>query len=154
MSDRQVLDRQLRETVRAFEQTRGVVAAIEGKSAQLKEALENRKQIIITTLQKFPQIVDDVENMSDRRFALIIDEAHSSQGGENAATVGQTLGTDGHVVDEPSYEDMIHEKMHGRKRQENISVFAFTATPKDKTLELFGKPRTAKQDSKRSTSTP
>lgn len=142
ISDRQVLDRQLSETVRAFEQTRGVVADIREKSTQLKEALENRKQIIITTLQKFPQIVDDVENMSDRRFALIIDEAHSSQGGENAASVGQTLGTDGHVVDEPSYEDVIHEKMHGRKRQENISVFAFTATPKDKTLELFGKPRT------------
>lgn len=142
LSDRRVLDKQLRETVRAFEQTRGVVAAIEGTSAQLKEALENRKQIIVTTLQKFPQIVDAVEEMSNRKFALVIDEAHSSQGGENAKAVGEVLSMDGHIVEDPTYEDMIHDQMSARKRQDNISIFAFTATPKDKTLELFGRPRT------------
>ena len=142
LSDRRVIDKQLRETVRAFEQTRGVVAAIEGTSAQLKEALENHKQIIVTTLQKFPQIVNAVEEMSNRKFALVIDEAHSSQGGEHAQAVGKVLGTDGNIADEPTYEDMIHDQMSARKKQGNISIFAFTATPKDKTLELFGRPRT------------
>ncbi len=141
LSDRRVLDKQLRDTVRAFEQTRGVVAAIEGTSAQLKEALENRKQIIVTTLQKFPQIVNAVEEMSDRKFALVIDEAHSSQGGEQAQAVSRVLGSDGHLSEEPTYEDLINEQMSARKSQENISIFAFTATPKPKTLELFGKRR-------------
>ena len=113
------LDKQLRETVRAFEQTRGVVAAIEGTSAQLKEALENRKQIIVTTLQKFPQIVDAVEEMSNRKFALVIDEAHSSQGGENAQAVGKVLSTDGHIVENPTYEDMIHDQMSAKTSRQH-----------------------------------
>ena len=82
-----------------------------------------------------------VEEMSTRKFALVIDEAHSSQGGEHAQAVGKVLSTDGHVIDEPTYEDMIHDQMNARKKQGNISIFAFTATPKDKTLELFGRPR-------------
>jgi type I restriction enzyme, R subunit len=142
LTDRKILDKQLQDTVRAFEQTRGVVAAIEGTSSQLKDALENKKQIIVTTLQKFPYIVNAVDEMSNRRFALVIDEAHSSQGGEQAQAVGKVLRSDGHVEEVPTYEDMIHDQMSARQKQDNISIFAFTATPKDKTLELFGKPRT------------
>ena len=142
LTDRRILDKQLQNTVRAFEQTRGVVEAIDGTSAQLKSALENKKQIIVTTLQKFPYIVNAVDEMSNRKFALVIDEAHSSQGGENAQAVGKVLRSDGYAEDDPTYEDMIHDQMSARKKQDNISIFAFTATPKDKTLELFGKPRT------------
>ena len=76
--------------------------------------------------------------MDDRKFALVIDEAHSSQGGEQTQEVSRVLGSDGHLSEEPTYEDLINEQMSARKSQENISIFAFTATPKSKTLELFG----------------
>ena len=112
---------------------------IDGTSAQLKEALESGKQIIVTTLQKFPVIVDSVGKLSGKRFALLIDEAHSSQGGSMAQATVKVLTQDGEEEEDRDYEDMIHDEIAARGKQENISVFAFTATPKSKTLELFGR---------------
>ena len=139
ISDRKVLDKQLRETVRAYEKTQGLVAAIEGTSAQLKDALESGKQIIVTTLHKFPVIVSEIGKLPGKRFALLIDEAHSSQGGSMAQATVKVLTTDGQEEEDRDYEDIIHDEIAARGRQENISVFAFTATPKSKTLELFGR---------------
>ena len=139
ISDRKVLDKQLRETVRAYEKTQGLVAAIEGTSAQLKEALESGKQIIVTTLHKFPVIVGEIGKLPGKRFALLIDEAHSSQGGSMAQATVKVLTADGQEEEERDYEDIIHDEIAARGKQENISVFAFTATPKPKTLELFGR---------------
>lgn len=139
ISDRKVLDKQLRETVRAYEKTQGLVAAIEGTSAQLKDALESGKQIIVTTMHKFPVIVSEIGKLPGKRFALLIDEAHSSQGGSMAQDVVKVLTTDGQEEEDRDYEDIIHDEIAARGRQENISVFAFTATPKSKTLELFGR---------------
>ena len=139
ISDRRVLNKQLQATVRAYEKTRGLVAVIDGTSAQLKEALEAGKQIIVTTLQKFPVIVDSVGKLSGKRFALLIDEAHSSQGGSMAQATVKVLTQDGEEEEDRDYEDMIHDEIAARGKQENISVFAFTATPKSKTLELFGR---------------
>ena len=139
ISDRRVLNKQLQATVRAYEKTRGLVAVIDGTSAQLKEALESGKQIIVTTLQKFPVIVDSVGKLSGKRFALLIDEAHSSQGGSMAQATVKVLTQDGEEEEDRDYEDMIHDEIAARGKQENISVFAFTATPKSKTLELFGR---------------
>jgi type I restriction enzyme R subunit len=139
ISDRKVLDKQLRETVRAYEKTQGLVAAIDGTSAQLKEALEKGKQIIVTTLHKFPVIVDEIGKLPGQRFALLIDEAHSSQGGSMAQATVKVLTSDGEEEEERDYEDIIHDEIAARGKQKNISVFAFTATPKSKTLELFGR---------------
>jgi type I restriction enzyme R subunit len=139
ISDRKVLDKQLRETVRAYEKTQGLVAAIEGTSAQLKDALEKGRQIIITTLHKFPVIVKEIGKLDGKRFALLIDEAHSSQGGSMAQATVKVLTSDGQEEDERDYEDIVHDEIAARGKQENISVFAFTATPKPKTLELFGR---------------
>jgi len=139
ISDRQVLDKQLRETVRAYEKTQGLVAVIDGTSAQLKEALESGKQIIVTTIQKFPVIVSEIGQLPGKRFALLIDEAHSSQGGSMAQATVKVLTRDGQEEEERDYEDIIHDEIAARGKQENISVFAFTATPKSKTLELFGR---------------
>jgi len=145
VTDRRVLDHQLQETVAEFEQVRGVVKKIDEHSSQLKEALEHGEKIIITTLQKFPVISSSVGQLPGQRFAVLIDEAHSSQSGEQSKALKQALSTtledaekeDG-VLKEPDMEDRIAQEMVTRGRQENVSFFAFTATPKQKTLELFG----------------
>jgi type I restriction enzyme, R subunit len=149
VTDRQVLDRQLQNTIKQFEQTKGVVVPIETNSAALREAIEKGKSIIITTLQKFPVISSSTASQKGKRFAVIIDEAHSSQSGESAKHLTQTLSTkleDAEAADrgeEESLEDKIAADIQARSRkQTHISYFAFTATPKEKTLQTFGRPDT------------
>ena len=146
ITDRRVLDRQLQRTVRQFQRTLGVVENIDQTSRQLREALEAGKTIIVTTLQKFPVIAKDMSALPGKRFAVIVDEAHSSQSGESTKSLKQVLSakslqdaaTEEEAVPEVDLEDRIVEEMRRRGRQPNVSTFAFTATPKNKTLELFG----------------
>jgi type I restriction enzyme R subunit len=147
ISDRRVLDDQLQRTVRQFQQTIGVVENIDKTSAQLKDALQKGKTIIVSTLQKFPVIAEQVQELAGKRFAVIIDEAHSSQSGESTKSLKQVLSVgsleeaeqeDGHESED--LEDRIVAEIKRRGRQPNVSSFAFTATPKPKTLELFGSP--------------
>lgn len=149
ITDRRVLDRQLQQSIRQFEQTPGVVENIDKTSRQLKQALDDGKKIIVTTLQKFPFIVEETGQLPGSKFAVIVDEAHSSQSGESVKSLKATL-TAGDLAeaaaeeaddDPPTWEDQIVESMRARQRQGNISTFAFTATPKNKTLELFGEKR-------------
>lgn len=146
ITDRRVLDRQLQTTVRQFEQTLGTVEAITENSAQLQTALENGKNIIVTTLQKFPMIAENVISLPGKRFAIIIDEAHSSQAGEanrslnkvfSAASLEEAEKQEEATPDE-DYEDRIENEIRKKFLLPNVSYFAFTATPKAKTLELFG----------------
>ena len=148
VTDRRVLDRQLQRNVRQFEQTLGVVENIDLTSRQLKDALEAGKTIIVTTLQKFPVIVDDIGRLPGRRFAVIIDEAHSSQSGEGAHDLKRVLtaksleeAAEAEAAEPEDLEDRIAAEAARRGPQPNLSLFAFTATPKDKTLELFGQRR-------------
>ena len=151
ITDRRVLDRQLQAAIRQFEQTRGLVENIDRTSRQLQQALEDGKQIIVTTLQKFPYVVDEIGKLPGSKFAVIVDEAHSSQSGEGVKSLKATLspggtdaaGPEADDPDPPTWEDQIVESMRARKQAENISMFAFTATPKNKTLELFGERRSA-----------
>lgn len=145
ITDRKVLDRQLQRVVRQFEQTAGVVENIDKTSRQLKQALEDGKTIIVTTLQKFPVIVKQMDELGDRRFAVIVDEAHSSQSGESTKALKTVLSAETleeaereDSVEEDDVRDRIIEEMRNRARLPNVSSFAFTATPKAKTLELFG----------------
>lgn len=132
VTDRRVLDKQLRNTIKQFSEVKNIVAPAMS-SQELKQALESGKKIIITTIQKFPFIVDGIADLSDKRFAVIIDEAHSSQSGSAADNLNRTLGSD-----EDEVQDAILEIMKKRKMRDNASYFAFTATPKNATLERFG----------------
>ena len=141
VTDRRVLDKQSRDNIRQFSEVKNIVAPA-FNSNDLKFALENGRKIIITTIQKFPFIVDGIEDMSDRNFAVIIDEAHSSQSGQAADKLNMTLGMDEDAGDreEPEdVQDIILKHMAGRKLGKNASYFAFTATPKNTTLEKFGR---------------
>lgn len=146
VTDRRVLDRQLSNTVDSFSQVTGLVKHIENGGKELKESLESGVRIITTTLQKFPVIVETVDRIEGKKFAVIIDEAHSSQSGESAADLRQVLTLDEAEKETESQEkafktveDQIVERMKARKvTAPNLSFFAFTATPKQKTLELFG----------------
>lgn len=145
ITDRRVLDRQLSDTVASFAQVSGVVKHVES-SAELKTALESGMKVIASTLQKFPVIVEAIDQTAGKKFAVIIDEAHSSQSGESAADLRQVLSLDEAAEElakqEKAFkttEDLLVERMRARKVQSpNVSFFAFTATPKQKTLELFG----------------
>ncbi len=147
ITDRRVLDKQLSDTIRQFEQTAGTVRWIEPdkvKSTQLKEALEQTGTIIVVTLQTFPVVLEAIRKertLKERSFAVIADEAHSSQSGASAVKLRKVLGAieipEGEDV---SAEDLLRAEMEGRKAPANVSFFAFTATPKAKTLELFGRP--------------
>jgi type I restriction enzyme R subunit len=151
ITDRKVLDRQLQDTIYQFEHKRGVVDRIDKDSTQLADAIKKGTPIIITTLQKFPFILDKVGDLPDRRYAVIIDEAHSSQGGEASKKMNEVLSIskksdeeklkEAQIKDEGYYdeiEDEVENSLKARGRQENVSFFAFTATPKAKTLEVFG----------------
>lgn len=146
VSDRRVIDRQLQSAIHQFEQTLGVVENIDRTARQLQQALEEGKQIIVTTLQKFPVIVDQIGALPGKRFALIIDEAHSSQSGESSKSVKEVLGSleeaeraeAGAETPDEEIEQAVLAEVEKRGRRPNISIFAFTATPKAKTLELFG----------------
>jgi len=145
VTDRRILDKQLSETVESFSQVGGVVHHAES-GKELKDALEKGTRIITSTLQKFPVIVEAIEKTESKTFAVIIDEAHSSQSGESAADLRQVLTLDeaekAALKEEKAFkttEDLLIERMKARKVQnDNISFLAFTATPKQKTLELFG----------------
>lgn len=145
ITDRRVLDRQLQGTIRQFEQTLGIVENIDKNAKQLKEALEQGKRIVVTTLQKFPVIVDEMSQMQGKRFAVLIDEAHSSQTGESTGLMKKALtalsleeAEKEESVEQEDMEDRIVQEIKRRGRIPNASFFAFTATPKQKTLELFG----------------
>ncbi|MEB3231494.1 MAG: DEAD/DEAH box helicase family protein [Leptolyngbyaceae bacterium] len=135
VTDRRILDKQIRDNIKNFSEVKNIIAHAES-SADLKTALETGKRIIITTVQKFPFIVAGVEDLSDRNFAIIIDEAHSSQSGQAADKMNMAFGSED---DEPEdTQDKILKAMEGRKLSKNASYFAFTATPKNATLEKFG----------------
>jgi type I restriction enzyme R subunit len=153
ITDRVILDRQLQETIYQFEHARGVVVKIDQNAAQLAEALiSEQARIIITTLQKFPFVLDKIESMPARRYAVIVDEAHSSQTGEAAKDLRLALGaTEEQELTVAEAEDMgfvamavdpveeaLAKAVGARGKQSNLSFFAFTATPKARTLEMFG----------------
>ncbi len=148
VTDRRVLDRQLQATMRQFEQTLGVVENIDTTSRQLREALEAGKTIIVTTLQKFPVIAREIGELPGQRFALIVDEAHSSQSGESTKSLKAVLASRslaeaeaqevGAQTPEEELESAVLAEIEKRGPLPNLSTFAFTATPKEKTLELFG----------------
>lgn len=160
ITDRRVLDRQLQETISQFEHKAGVVQKIDENSQQLADALMKGTPVVVTTIQKFPFILDKVKGMKDKRFAIIVDEAHSSQSGTAAQKLRKALTTetkkptvkvelDGETVEvkadveidpeDVTAEDVINEVISSRQRPANVSYFAFTATPKAKTMELFGR---------------
>jgi type I restriction enzyme R subunit len=166
ITDRQVLDRQLQDAIYQIEHAQGVVKAIDQDSKQLAEALIDGTKIVITTLQKFPFVLRGLlhaagaesqeeatsEQKADaakweaeiakRRYAIIVDEAHSSQSGETARELKAILGATAKAEnpeEEPDWEDRLNQVMQSRGKQPNLSFFAFTATPKGKTLELFGR---------------
>ncbi|HLH17950.1 MAG TPA: type I restriction endonuclease [Bryobacteraceae bacterium] len=147
LTDRLVLDKQLQDTIYQFEHKTGVVVKIDEDSKQLADALRAGAPIIITILQKFPFVTKHAGDLPERRYAVIVDEAHSSQSGESAARMKATLA--GERIREiarkraaeenlPDYEEEVIRVMEGRKQQPNLSFFAFTATPKYKTIEIFG----------------
>jgi type I restriction enzyme R subunit len=136
VTDRRVLDKQLRKDIKLFSEVKNIVAPA-FNSQELKTSLESGKKIIITTIQKFPFIVDGIDDLSDKHFAVIIDEAHSSQSGSAADNLNRSLGDSG--SDEDEVQDAILEIMRRRKMRGNASYLAFTATPKNATLERFGK---------------
>ena len=166
ISDRRVLDRQLQDAIYQIEHAQGVVKAIDHDSKQLAEALIDGTRIVITTLQKFPFVLGGLlrvagaesretaspetkaqartwqQEIAKRTYAVIVDEAHSSQTGETARALKELLGSAGSKGAEGSadWEDRLVEVMASRGQQPNLSFFAFTATPKGKTLELFGTP--------------
>lgn len=137
VTDRQALDKNLSDTIGGFEQTRRLVGHAE-RSGELRGFIESGKKIVITTVQKFPFIYKEMGTAHrGRRFAIVIDEAHSSQGGRAAGALNTALGGTGQDADADT-EDRIAQIIEGRRMLENASYFAFTATPKNKTLELFG----------------
>lgn len=141
VTDRRVLDQQLQNTIYQFEHKDGVVEKIDQNSAQLADSLTSGTPIIITTLQKFPFVIEKVGDLKDRTYAVIVDEAHSSMGGQRDSEMKGVLGDQ---VEEETYEyesseEEILKEINKRGPQKNISFFAFTATPKYKTLEVFGR---------------
>jgi type I restriction enzyme R subunit len=149
ITDRKVLDNQLQNTIYQFEHKDGVVQKIDKDSQQLADAISAGSNIIITTLQKFPFILDKIGEIKSRKYAVIIDEAHSSQGGEATKKMKEALSAKSleeaeqlemdSGLDEDA-EDQIRKSMEARGQQNNLSFFAFTATPKNKTVEVFGTP--------------
>lgn len=140
VTDRRILDQQIRDTIKQFAQVGATVGHAE-HSGDLRRFIADGKKIIITTVQKFPFILEDIGSQHrDRRFAIIIDEAHSSQGGKAAAALNAALGGADDRDEEETVEDRINAIMEQRKMLPNASYFAFTATPKNKTLEIFGEP--------------
>ena len=142
VTDRLILDAQIEETIRQFTQVSATVGHAE-RSSNLREFIEGGKKIIISTVQKFPVILNEMSgDFSDRNFAIIIDEAHSSQGGRTAAAMSGVLAANDTAgdEDEDTFEDQINRIIESKRMLANASYFAFTATPKNRTLELFGEP--------------
>ncbi|MDE0031935.1 MAG: type I restriction endonuclease subunit R [Deltaproteobacteria bacterium] len=140
VTDRRILDRQINDTIRQHTRI-GATVGHAGRSGDLRRLIESGKKIIVSTVQKFPFILDEIGNQQrGRRFAIVIDEAHSSQGGRAAAAMAQALAEAGMEREDETFEDQINRLMESRKLLPNASYFAFTATPKNKTLEIFGEP--------------
>ncbi len=145
VTDRRVLDKQIAQVILQFEQERGVVADIEEGAAGLERALASGKRIVVVTLQTFPHVAEAIREQGQRDFAVIIDEAHSSQTGEYRKHLNDTLSASSleeaeekDETEDADLEDKIMAEIEKRGHQPNVSNFAFTATPKSKTLELFG----------------
>ena len=146
VTDRRVLDRQLQNTIKQVAQVEGVVHPVDATSAQLRSYLESGKDIIISTIQKFSVIAEEIGKLRSKTFAVIVDEAHSSQSGESARNLRLSLsqGIEQVEVDEDDTDEVsdidtkILEQMEQRRMQDHISYFGFSGTPKNKTLELFG----------------
>ena len=157
VTDRRVLDQQLRDTVASFDHQPGSIVSVRedagSKNAQLREALETKAtRIIITTIQTFPVVARSATELAGSRFAIIVDEAHSGQSGETAKDLKLVLGGGNtsdalqaaedfdsmNITVEESFEELLEKSLSVRGKAENITFFAFTATPKSKTLELFG----------------
>jgi type I restriction enzyme R subunit len=143
VTDRRVLDKQLRDNIKRFAQVSSIVGAVTEGSVQLRKFLEQGKKIIITTVQKFPFVLDEIgDSHRERKFAIIIDEAHSSQGGRTASKMNMVLAEPsseyGTFESEDDIEEAVNKIIESRKMLSNASYFAFTATPKNKTLEIFG----------------
>ena len=140
VTDRKVLDKQIRDTIKQFAQVGSTVGHAQD-AAHLRMLLQQGKRIVISTVQKFPFIVDAIgSEHQGRRFAIIIDEAHSSQGGKTSASMSTALGEASAEGEDDTTEDKINRIMESKKLLKNASYFAFTATPKNKTLEIFGSP--------------
>jgi len=140
VTDRRILDQQIKSTIKQFAQVGATVGHAED-SGDLRKFIAEGKKIIITTVQKFPFILDAIGNeQRSRNFAILIDEAHSSQGGRTSAAVSLALSSSGAEEAEETTEDKINRLMEAKKLLPNASYFAFTATPKNKTLEIFGLP--------------
>ena len=143
VTDRRILDRQIHDTIKQYAQIRATVGHAK-RSGDLRQFIESGKKIIISTVQKFPFILKEIgDEQRGRRFAIVIDEAHSSQGGRTSAAMAGALSEAGRESEEETYEDRINRIMESHKLLPNASYFAFTATPKNKTLEIFGRPRPA-----------
>ena len=145
VTDRRILDKQIRETIKGFAQVGSIIGAVKegtgvSKTGQLSKFLRDGKKIIISTVQTFPFVLDSIgAEHRGGNFAIIIDEAHSSQGGRNAAAISAALG-EAAEAEEETTEDKINRIIEQRKMLTNASYFAFTATPKNKTLQMFGIP--------------
>ena len=153
VTDRRVLDAQLQETISGFDHKLGAIETIDEKktSKNLRDAINDGVRIIVTTLQKFPVIYQEVDSVAGRNFAVIVDEAHSSQTGSSALKLKSALADteealreyaeiEGKAEDEIDRTDKIVEQMISHGKHKNLSFFAFTATPKAQTLEMFGEP--------------
>ena len=138
VTDRQVLDEQLGKLIRSLQKDEGIVHTTrDGGSKELREVLEKGKDIVITTIQKFPFISETISSLGHRKFGVIIDEVHSSQSGELSKELKKSLSKSDDD-DEFDYEEMLRQEIQSRGKQDHISFFGFTGTPKEKTLELFG----------------
>lgn len=146
ITDRRILDQQIRETIKGFAQVSSIIGAVKegagtSKTEQLAKFLRDGKKLIICTVQTFPEVLDRVgTEHRGKKFAIIIDEAHSSQGGRTAAAMSMALSEKGEEQEEETTEDKINRIIESRKLVPNASYFAFTATPKNKTLQIFGVP--------------
>jgi type I restriction enzyme R subunit len=140
VTDRRILDQQIRDTIRQFAQVRATLGHAE-HSGDLRRFIAEGKKIIVSTVQKFPFILDEIgSEHRGRRFAIVIDEAHSSQGGRTSAALSVALSETGAADEDDTVEDRINRLMEAKKLLPNASYFAFTATPKNKTLQIFGEP--------------
>jgi len=142
VTDRRILDDQIQRTIKQFMQVGATVGHAE-HSGDLRKFIEQGKKIIVSTVQKFPHILNEIENEKGRTFAIVIDEAHSSQGGKTSAAMSAALADP-----EDTVNDALEKRMQARKMLTNASYFAFTATPKNKTLEMFGQPLPADAEGK------
>jgi type I restriction enzyme, R subunit len=151
VTDRRILDDQIQATIKQFMQVSATVGHAD-HSGDLRRFIEQGKKIIVSTVQKFPFILDEIATEAGKTFAIVIDEAHSSQGGKTSAAMSEALGTQDDDDDAPDPEDTVNaaleKRMAARKMLKNASYFAFTATPKNKTLEMFGDPLPPDADGK------